>query len=220
MTTMSGTPIAIVLAAGKSERLGADKLFETIDGQAIVERVVNALLHATKVHDVVVVIPPGRTEDFSWLRSVKVHLVENPRPEQGMISSIRAALKTTWVAGHDFLICPADIPFVSTQIVNRVISTFMSRPGRIVIPTYKGMGGHPSLFAASLTDDFLLRGDRIGTREILIRHKEDTVRLSVHDPDVCFDVDTPEDLEIAEDPGARWARVERDLEERQRSRLR
>ena len=82
------------------------------------------------------------------------------------------------------------------------------------------MGGHPGLFAASLTDDFLLRGDQNGTREILMRHKEETVRLSVHDPDVCFDVDTREDLRIADDPGARWARVERDLEERQRTRLR
>ena len=220
MTIMSGKPVGIVLAAGRSERLGADKLFETIDGRAIVERVVGALLHATKVSDVVVVIPPGRAADFSWLKSVRVHLVENPRPEQGMISSIRAALRTTWVAGHDFLICPGDVPFVSPQIVNRIIGTFMARECRIVIPTYKGMGGHPGLFAASLTDDFLLRGDQNGTREIMVRHKEETVRLSVHDPDVCFDVDTPEDLKIAEDAGARWARVERDLEERQRMRLR
>lgn len=217
---MSGKTVGIVLAAGRSERLGADKLFETIDGEAIVERVVHALLHATKVNDVVVVIPPGRSADFSWLKSVKVHLVENPRPEQGMISSIRAALRTTWVAGHDFLICPGDVPFVSSQIVNRLIGTFMARECRIVIPTYKGMGGHPGLFAASLTDDFLLRGDKNGTREILMRHKEETVRLSVHDPDVCFDVDTRQDLRIADDPGARWARVERDLEERQRTRLR
>lgn len=220
MTTMSGTPIGIVLAAGRSERLGQDKLFEPIDGQALVERVVNALLHATKIHDVVVVIPPGRTADFSWLKSVHVHLVENPHPEQGMISSIRVALRTTWVAGHDFLICPGDVPFISPQIVNRLIGAFMARECRIVIPTYKGMGGHPGLFAAAITDDFLLRGDQNGAREVLMRHKEETVRLSVHDPDVCFDVDTKEDLRIADDPGARWARVERDLEERKRMRLR
>jgi len=220
MTILSGTPVAIVLAAGKGERLGPNKLFETIDGLAIIERVVNALLHAAKVTDVVVVLPPGRTEDFSWLRSVKVHLVENPEPDKGMISSIRVGLRTTWAAGRDFLICPADVPFVSTEIVNRLVQTFMARPCRIVIPTYKGLGGHPGMFAASLFDDFFLHGDTSGTREILVRYKHETVRLSVHDPDVCFDVDTPEDLRIASDPGARWAAVERELEERRGSRLR
>ena len=180
-----------------------------------------ALLHATKVSDVVVVIPPGRAADFSWLKSVRVHLVENPRPEQGMISSIRTALRTTWVAGHDFLICPGDVPFVSPQIVNRIIGTFMARECRIVIPTYKGMGGHPGLFAASLTDDFLLRGDAE-------RHPGDPRPAQGGDgpaqrprPRRLLRRGHPRGpASIAEDPGARWARVERDLEERQRLRLR
>lgn len=220
MTTLTGTPVAIVLAAGKSERLGPNKLFETIGGQAIVERVIAAHLRATKVTDVVLVIPPGRTQDFSWLRSVKVHLVENPEPEKGMISSIRVGLRTTWGAGRDFLICPADVPFIDTEVVNRLVQTFMARPCRIVIPTYKGLGGHPTMFAASLFDDFFLHGDVNGTREILVRYKVETVRMSVHDPDVCFDVDTRDDLRIAGDPGARWAAVEREIEERRGSRLR
>ena len=212
MTTLSGHPVAIVLAAGKSSRLGRDKLFETFDGKAVVERVISAHLRAQKVQDVVVVIPEGRSEDFGWLKSVKVHLVENPDPGREMISSIRIALRTTWAEGNDFLICPADVAFVTTEVVDKVIQTFLARPGKIVIPTYQGLGGHPGMYAEALRNDFFLHGDKNGTREILVRHRADTIRLSVPDPDVCFDIDTEEDLRIAGDPGARWARVEQKVE--------
>lgn len=219
MTTHSGTPVAIVLAVGGSTELGPGRLFETIGGQAVVERVIHALLHSPKINDVVIVIPPGRKEDFTWLRSVRVHLVENPHPEQGRISSIRVALRTTWVSGRAFLICPADVPFLPTEVVNRVVQTFLARPCRIVIPSYKGLRGHPHMFASSLADDFFLHGDEKGTQEILRRHQGETVRLNVHDPDICFDIGVAQDLKIADDASARWARVERDAEVSRKIRL-
>ena len=83
-----------------------------------------------------------------------------------------------------------------------------------MLPAYRGLGGHPGMYAASLREDFFLHGDASGAREVLMRHRGETVRLNLPDPDVCFDVDTPEDLAIAGDPGARWARVERMVEER------
>ena len=43
--------------------------------------------------------------------------------------------------------------------------------------------------------------------------------MAVPDPDICFDVDTPEDYDMAMDAGARWARVEREIEERRKQRL-
>jgi molybdenum cofactor cytidylyltransferase len=219
MTTLRGSPVAIVPACGESTRMGRNKLFEPIDGVPMVERAVRAFLQATRVDDVVVVVPVGRAEDFSWLRSTKVHVVENPAPQKGMISSIRTALDTIWAKGRDFLVCPADVPFVKPEIVDRVVQDFMVRAAKIVIPAYKGLGGHPGLYASSLRVEFFLRGDTNGPREILTRHRGDTTRISVHDPDVCFDVDTPEDLAIAADAGARWARVEDKVAAKQRGRM-
>jgi molybdenum cofactor cytidylyltransferase len=218
MTVLSGAPVAIVLAAGESRRLGRDKLFAPLDGQAMVERVVHAMTRAEKVRDVVLVVPPDRTADFSWLASAAVHVVECPDPSKGMIASIRTGLASPWGQGRDFLLCPADVPFVKPAIVDRVIAEFLARPVKVVVPAYKGLGGHPGLFAASLREEFFLRGDAQGAREILLRHRDDTARISVFDPDVCFDVDTEEDLAIAPDPSARWARVERDVEDKKKRR--
>ncbi len=209
---LHGEPIAIVLAAGESRRFGRPKLFEPVDGIALVERVVETHRRSHRVHDVLIVHPPGRAEDFSWLRSTHVHLVENQSPEGGMITSIRVGLRSTWAQGRDFLLHPGDVPFVPPEIVDRLVAAFLARSCAIAYPTYKGLGGHPGLYAARLADDFYLHGDVQGAREVLLRHTKETARIAVHEPDVCFDVDTPADLAIAGDPGARWAKVEAKVE--------
>jgi CTP:molybdopterin cytidylyltransferase MocA len=76
------------------------------------------------------------------------------------------------------------------------------------------------MFAADLQQEFFLHGDTNGAKEVLMRHRGETARISLHDPDICFDVDTPEDLHIVTDAGARWARVEKDVEERKKARFR
>ena len=49
---------------------------------------------------------------------------------------------------------------------------------------------------------------------MLLRHRAKTVRVAVVDPDICFDVDTEADAKIAMDAGARWARVEAEVDAR------
>ena len=218
MAAPAGAPVALVLAAGRSERLGADKLLQVVDGKSLIERTLSTFTQSKKVHDVVLVVAPGQGPKLEWLKSLRVHLVENPNPERGMISSIRAALSSAWALERAFLIHPGDVPFVKPEVVDRVVAEFSVRGAEIVLPAYRGLGGHPGMYAASLRPEFFARGDTQGTREVLARHRERTVRLAVHDPDVCFDVDTPEDLRAAADPSARWARVERDVEERKRAR--
>lgn len=213
---MHGDPVAIILAAGESQRFGRNKLLEPIGDMAMIERVVDAHRRARKVHDVVLVHGPGHEEDYSWLRGTHLHMVENPDPAEGMVSSIRAGLRSTWLHERDFLVHPADVPFVSAEIIDRVVSTFLGRECSIVLPSFQGLGGHPGMFAAGLASDFFLHGDNQGAREILLRYQAKTVRLRVHDPDVCFDVDTPDDLAIADDAGARWARVEQKIENKRK----
>ena len=220
MATLKSDPVAIVLAAGESSRFGGDKMFADLGGKPLIERTLGAYKDATHVHDVVLVIPPGASDRYAAYRSPHVHLAENPDPSRGMISSIRAGLETTWTHERAFLIAPGDVPFVKPEIVDRLATEFVTRNCKIVIPAYRGLGGHPGLFADSLREDVFLRGDTSGTREILVRYRTDTVRMNVADPDVCFDLDEPSDLEMAMDAGARWARVEEMADEKRRPKLR
>lgn len=220
MSTLKSDPVAILLAAGESTRMGQDKLLAMLGKKRVIEHALSGYRKATRVKDVILVVGPGRTEMFEPLRSPTVHLVENPDPSGGMISSIRAGLGSTWAAQRNFMIAPADTPFVPPEIIDQIVTTFVTRDCKIVVPSYQGLGGHPGLYAQELSSDFKLRGDTNGAREILIRHQKDTVRLNVHEPDICFDIDTPEDLEMALDAGARWAKVEALVEEKKKPRLR
>ena len=212
MAAPTAHPVVLLLAAGSSTRLPPDKLAVDVGGMPMIERTLKAVRGSDRVSDVVVVLPPGGKEAYAWLKSVSTHLLENPDPSRGMISSIRVGLESAWAKERPFLLLPADVPFVPASVVTRVSVDLFARRAKVVIPTYRGLGGHPTAFAADVRDAFFRHGDRDGAREILRRYRDETVRVSVPEPDVCFDVDTPEDLAAAMDPGARWARVEAQVE--------
>lgn len=217
MSAGVGQPTAIVLAAGGSTRMGHDKLLLDLGGMPMLQRTVSVFSKASKVGDVLVVVGPQQKPAWQWLASLKVHLIENRDPSKGMISSIRVALESAWAKDRDFLLCPADVPFVKPEMVDKLVVDFRIRGPEIVLPTYRGLGGHPGIYAAALQKEFFLHGDASGAKEVLLRHRAKTVRVGVIDPDVCFDIDTDADARIAMDAGARWARVEAEVEARQSS---
>ncbi len=219
MTIPGSDPVALLLAAGEGSRLGADKPFVDVGGRPLIYRALRPYRKAKRVQDVILVVPKGTRERFEPYRNVRIHIVENPNPEGGMISSIRAGLNCTWAHERNFMIAPADIPYVDPEYVDRIAAAFATRGCKILIPTYKGLGGHPGVFSGNLREDFFLHGDNVGAREIILRYQVDTVRLHIHEPDVCFDIDTPEDLAIATDASARWARVEAEVEAKKKARL-
>ena len=220
MATLKSDPVAIVLAAGSSRRMGLDKLMAKLGPKRMIERTLLTFRNAERVPDTLLVIPEGTREQWAPLRSPTLHLVENPDPSRGMISSIRCGLESGWAQEQNFFICPGDVPFVKPAIVDRMVQTFRTRDCKIVLPSYQGLGGHPGLFAAELSRDFFLRGDESGAREILMRYAKDTVRMHVQDPDVCYDIDTPDDLSMALDEQARHDKVAGKVKAKRAQRLR
>ena len=220
MSGLAREPVALLLAAGKGSRLGADKPFVDVGGRPLLERALRPFRKSAHVEDVLIVVGPDATPRFEHLRTPRIHIVENPDPEGGMITSIRIGLQNSWSAERNFLICPADLPYIKPEMVDRIVRMFLTRGVRIVLPAYRGLGGHPGMFDNSLRDDFFMHGDQHGAREVIRRHMDDTARLNVEDPDICFDIDTPEDLAIATDAGARWARIEAEVEARKKMRYR
>src|SRR5262249_34845867 len=159
-----------------------DKLLLDLGGVPMLQRTINCYTKASKVGDILVVLGPQQKPAWQWLSSLRVHLVENPNPAKGMISSIRTALQSSWVEGKDFLLTPADVPFVQPDLIDKLIVDFRSRASQIVIPTYKGLGGHPGIYSGSLHGEFFQRGETSGTKEILMRHRDKTSRIAVFDP--------------------------------------
>jgi CTP:molybdopterin cytidylyltransferase MocA len=69
------------------------------------------------------------------------------------------------------------------------------QPGRAIMPTFGGVGGHPVLIAAGLAVDIVSYEGPGGLRQFWIDHADRCIRREVDDPGVVFDLDTPADYE-------------------------
>src|SRR5438094_2576196 len=84
---------AIVLAAGRSGRMGTQKLLLPLENKPVVAHVVDALLRST-LEQIVVVTGRDRERLQEALRDRAITFVQNPEPEGEMLGSVRCGLRT------------------------------------------------------------------------------------------------------------------------------
>jgi CTP:molybdopterin cytidylyltransferase MocA len=189
---------AIVLAAGKGERMGTIKPLIEIDGAPALARVV-ATLYRAGIERILVVLGYAakkieREVDFSNER-----VVINPDYESGMGSSLALGVKSLSLETTGLLVLHADMPYVTEETVRAVLAR-AREGGLIVAPIYRGKRGFPVYFDRSCRDELLptLVGE-IGAREYITSHLDDLVLVKVDDPGCVWDIDRPEDLMMREE---------------------
>ena len=186
---------AVVLAAGRSERMGgANKLLLPVEGVAVVRRVVETV-SAAPVDEVLVVVGHDRGAVGRALAGLPVRLVDNPRYREGLGSSVAAGVASAAGGADGYLICLGDLPRLTISSVRAVLERFrdVDEP-EVVVPHYRGRPGHPVLIRRRFRDLLLtLEGDR-GARAAL-GGLTAVVRLDVEDPGILEDIDTPEDYD-------------------------
>lgn len=198
MNTPSGNPSAspetsaliggIVLAAGRSSRMGRDKATLQLGGSTFVQRAVNALRDGG-CHAVVVVTPPDFTPDVRG----GILAVVNPQPDSEQIVSIRIGLRSLPAEARAALVLPVDAPAVLPETVRRLIETFSATGAPIVRPLHAGQPGHPTLFARPVFNELSEPHLERGAETVVERHAADRVDVTVDDPGVTSNVNTPED---------------------------
>ena len=190
--------IAVVLAAGRGERLGGvAKALLSIDGESFLARVAGTLAAAGGGELLVVVGPPHGDRVRAEAARLGLSMVENPAPERGMASSVATGFAA--LAGRAdtaALLWPVDVARVAAASVAAVIAA--AAADRIVVPTWQGRGGHPAAFGRAVWSE-LAACDALpeGARSILHRDPARVTRLPVDDRGVLADVDLPADLERA-----------------------
>ncbi len=184
---------AIVLAAGAGRRFGSQKLVQLVDGEplvrASVERVVGAGPELT-----IVVVGHEAAAVRRALSGLAVEIVTNPRPSDGMSSSLRAGLAVVPSSAVAVLIALGDQPIVHSSVIPGLMARFSSNDVAIVAPKYCGIQGLPVVFGRSVFGELdALTGDR-GARSVI---EADPARVAyvAFDHPMPPDVDTPEDLD-------------------------
>lgn len=199
-------PDVLVLAAGLSTRMGADKLLARLGDGTVLGSVVRAATGCAGLGRVVVVAGLDSTAATAALRkdcpAGGYEVVSNPSPEAGMASSLQVGL-TLLDGGRDLLVLLGDQPLVSTDTLSRLLAARAASPRAAAVGlAHAGGAAPPVLLHRSLRPQLLaLRGDQ-GARLLLARYA-DTVIGVAGEPDETLDVDTPADLERAREIRAR-----------------
>lgn len=186
---------AVLLAAGKSERMGKFKQLLPIGGKTFVETCVDNLL-ASRADEVIVVTGYNQAAVIEALAGRRVRIVNNPDFESGMASSIKRGVDEVAAAARAFMIALADQPLIGPDVLNQIISQYEDSASLILIPTYLGRRGHPILLDSSLKGEVLSMDPQVGLRQITRKYEHQTRYLEVSSSSVLMDFDLPEDLKL------------------------
>src|SRR6266571_2470155 len=181
---------AIVLAAGKSERMGRPKALLPIQGRTFLENILDAISH-TSIEDTIVVVGHHREQIERSLSLPRT--VFNPDYEQGMITSFQAGIRNlSWDTTGAFLFL-VDHPLVEPATIEAMIMNLA--PNRIVLPTFHGRRGHPVLFSSEVLQEILALPSSEGANIVVRKDPDRIVEVPVNAPGILVDVDTPEQFE-------------------------
>jgi molybdenum cofactor cytidylyltransferase len=183
---------AIVLAAGRSSRMGGpNKLLAAFDGEPLVRRIV-AAASASKVTGITVVVGHQRARIAEALDSLRATIVENRDFAEGLSSSLKAGIANLAPMVSGALVVLGDMPGISTDDLDRLIAAFRRSGGKAIVrATHAGKRGNPvilprHLFAAVAA----LEGDT-GARHIVEAEGNDVIDVELGEA-ASVDVDTPE----------------------------
>ena len=187
---------AIVLAAGRSSRMGGpNKLLAEIGGRPLVRIVAEAAL-ASHARPVIVVTGHQRERVEAALAGLDVMLVDNPAYADGLSTSLKAGIAATPDAADGVIVCLGDMPQVDARLIDRLLAAFDPERGAlVVVPTIAGKRGNPVVWSRRFFSDLsTLTGD-VGARGLIASYPEAVVEVAMADDAALIDIDTPDALD-------------------------
>jgi molybdenum cofactor cytidylyltransferase len=192
--TQPSSVAAIILAAGSASRMGRPKQLLDWGGRPLV-RVVAEQALAARIDRVLAVVGAERGAVVAALGELPIEIVENPAYAAGQSTSLRAGIAALGTDVGAAIVLLGDQPFVTAEVVDRIVEAWRAGGAPIVAPVYAGQRGNPVLFARAVFSELLaIQGDQ-GARAILATNPSRVSLVEFDDPRPLADIDTPEDYE-------------------------
>lgn len=184
---------AIVLAAGDSSRMGTPKALLKYGDKTFLELAAQGLRGA-EIEDIYVCVGKHSKEIINSAKNLNLKFVINPRPEDGMISSLRCALKEAREGADAIMLSLVDQPLIKSEIYKNLLKTCKQHQGSIIIAKYNNKKrGHPIILPSNVFN-LCYEGPLDLGLHWVTHHKDVTVTdMNTQDIAVITDVDTLED---------------------------
>lgn len=189
---------AIVLAAGKSSRMGSCKSLLPLDGKPVLAHVLQTVISTGTISPLVVVTGYEPMVLEPVLMRFEIERVHNPDHQSGgMISSIKAGLQAVRGRAEGVFVVLGDQPLVQPRTLEAMIRAFCSRRGRGIVPVFGHKRGHPVLLSAEGIDEIVALKVGQTLSDYITEYRELMPLLDVDDPAILLDLDTQADYDQA-----------------------
>jgi molybdenum cofactor cytidylyltransferase len=182
--------IGIILASGFSRRMKKDKLLMKIDGIAMVEKVIQRAKDSL-LDEIIIIYRAEEVKKIGDRYNIKT--IYNPKAHLGQSEGLKLGVKEGKNA-EAYMFLVGDQPFITTQLIDKLIEEYKLSKNPIVVPYYKGKRGMPTIFSSTLKDQLLkIQGDK-GGRNIIEENISLVKKVAIEDERLGLDIDRPEDF--------------------------
>ena len=188
----TGDISAILLAAGRSRRMGAFKPLLPFGESTVIESCLESL-RSTGIEDIIVVVGHRADDVRKQLEDLDVKFAINPDPDSEMSASISRGVELADPKAKAVLIALVDQPAVSGEIIRQLIDEWRRTHAGLIQPEHNGRGGHPVLIDLVYRNELLTLDPERGLRALFDAHRKEVRRVPVDSPYVARDMDTWED---------------------------
>jgi molybdenum cofactor cytidylyltransferase len=186
---------AIVLAAGRSTRMGGpNKLLAEIGGKPLVRIAAEQAL-ASRAAPVIVVTGHEHERVEAALAGLSVKVTHNPDFASGLGGSLKTGIAAVPADVDGAVVCLGDMPQVDAALIDQLIAAFDPEKGALaVVPVFDGSRGNPVLWSRRFFPDLMAIEGDVGARHLINRYNEAVVEVPATGKAALVDVDTPEAL--------------------------
>lgn len=185
----------VLLAAGKSKRMGGNKLLLPWKNHTIIEEVLHQVSRSSL--DSLLVVTGFEKDSIEELLArsddKRIRSIHNEGYESGRIGSIQCAIEHLKGSVDGALFMVADKPTVHTELIERAIGTFKKeKPGILYVMTPAGRG-HPIIYSSKLFEEIMLLTHDDEMEKFIEEHKNEVAELE--DEAIQVNINTPEEYE-------------------------
>jgi len=194
LNSNSTDPIPIVLAAGKGERFEGLKQLTEVDGEPVLQLVLQSISKIDWDLSPLLVLGHEKERIKNAVDTCGFKVIENDYWQQGLSTSLKSGINAASRNASGYLFFLGDMPLISADIIKDVLNRADSGSS-IVAPSYRGKRGFPVYLSRQWEENLLteISGDK-GAREIIRKNPDQLTLINTENRGVIMDMDEKSDL--------------------------